>query len=148
MGLHFCRKRDNIKYMKKAVNIIINRQNKILILKRSSAEHHYPSFWDLPGGGVEKGESLRKAAEREAKEETGLDVKVDDNYFYVFRCNHGSEIEAFGFKANLAGEEIILSREHIESKWVSIDEYKNFKYTPGATAIIKEFFGNQNYYCS
>ena len=33
-------------------------------------------FWFLPGGGVEKNESIKEAAKREAGEELGLTVKV------------------------------------------------------------------------
>jgi ADP-ribose pyrophosphatase YjhB (NUDIX family) len=34
------------------------------------------SYWVLPGGGVEEGESLSETAIREIKEETNLDIKV------------------------------------------------------------------------
>lgn len=46
------------------------------------AELHSPAsnelIWTPPGGGVEFGESIKGALKREYKEETGLDVSVDE----------------------------------------------------------------------
>ncbi|MEO0102377.1 MAG: NUDIX hydrolase [candidate division WOR-3 bacterium] len=55
---------------KLAVDIIIEYQGKIVLIKRKN----YPFGWALPGGFVEYGETVEKAARREAKEETGLSV--------------------------------------------------------------------------
>lgn len=48
---------------------VIIQKNKVLLSKQWDG-------YDFPGGGVEIGESITKALEREVKEETGLDVKV------------------------------------------------------------------------
>ncbi len=45
---------------------------KIILIKRKNP----PYGWALPGGFVDYGEPLETAAIREAKEETGLDVKL------------------------------------------------------------------------
>ena len=44
----------------------------VLILRRNP-----PPGWALPGGFVDPGESLERAAVREAREETGLEVELD-----------------------------------------------------------------------
>jgi ADP-ribose pyrophosphatase YjhB (NUDIX family) len=61
------------KQPKLAVDIIIKYKNKIVLIKRKNP----PFGWALPGGFVEYNESLEKAAIREAKEETNLDVALN-----------------------------------------------------------------------
>lgn len=56
-----------------AVDLIIEYQGEGVVL---IARKYPPYGWALPGGFVEYGESLEEAAVREAKEETGLEVKL------------------------------------------------------------------------
>jgi len=126
--------------MKKGVNIVItNNKGKVLILKRSLAEKYCPNFWDLPGGKVENDETLLKAARREAKEESGLDVKLAQKYFYIFHCQN-VELDIYGFKAETNNGRVVLSEEHTEFKWISKDKWKSLKYTSSVKATIEEFF--------
>ena len=53
----------------------IVREGRILLVRQQNAVH---SYWLLPGGGVERGESLTAAVARETREECGLDVEVMD----------------------------------------------------------------------
>jgi ADP-ribose pyrophosphatase YjhB (NUDIX family) len=54
------------------VDVIIETENGIVLIKRRNP----PYGWALPGGFVDYGESLEKAAVREAKEETSLNVRL------------------------------------------------------------------------
>lgn len=54
------------------VDIIIEHGGGVVLIRRKNE----PIGWAMPGGFVDYGESLEDAARREAREETGLDVKL------------------------------------------------------------------------
>lgn len=54
--------------------VILYPDGQIVLVKRKYDP--YKGQWALPGGGVEIGETVEQAAIREAKEETGLDVRL------------------------------------------------------------------------
>ena len=77
------------------VRALIVREGAVLLICHRSGE--YP--WALPGGGVERNERLAEAALREAREETGVPIRVEQllgmyerfgdgisNYVAVFVC--------------------------------------------------------------
>ncbi len=49
-------------------------KNKLLLIKQSFPE--MPTFWSLPGGKIEKNESIHEALIREVREETGLTIEA------------------------------------------------------------------------
>jgi ADP-ribose pyrophosphatase YjhB (NUDIX family) len=53
----------------------IVRDNQILLIRHREHESGR-SYWILPGGGIEPGESEEDCVRREIKEETNLDVRI------------------------------------------------------------------------
>ena len=43
--------------------------------EKADSEMHEEGTWTMPGGNIEYGETFEEAGTREAKEETGMDVK-------------------------------------------------------------------------
>jgi len=59
------------------VDIAIRCSGGVVLVERKNP----PLGWALPGGFVESGESLESAALRESNEETGLDVRLQEQFF-------------------------------------------------------------------
>ena len=61
--------------------VLLNSENKVFVGKRID---NPVNFWQLPQGGVNKNENLLSAANRELKEETGIEsiklIKEIDNF--------------------------------------------------------------------
>jgi len=74
------------------VQIVIVENGKFILLKHLIKSDNR-TFWGLPGGGREEGETDDEAAIREAKEETKLDVHLlplkwdylTGNQSYIYR---------------------------------------------------------------
>ena len=60
-----------------SVLIFDDSRDFILMVRNKSGNS---SYWSLPGGAVEPGETLEQAAKRESKEETGLEIEIIDLY--------------------------------------------------------------------
>jgi 8-oxo-dGTP diphosphatase len=99
------------------------------------------STWSLPGGAVEKGETLEQAVIREAKEENGLSVEIKNiiainEAFFSKQSHHGLMI-TFRVKV-IDGEVTIKDKNEIEEiKWVDIYTANNLmSYHPGGVADL------------
>ena len=54
-----------------AVNAVIEREGRVLLARRRDS-----GWWNLPGGGVEPGESVAEGLRREMLEEIGVEVEI------------------------------------------------------------------------
>ena len=83
--------RDYPPYPLVGVGVVIWKADRILLIERAGSPDK--GRWSLPGGGQELGETVRAAARREIREETGLDIRlgaVIDVVDSIVRDDNGS----------------------------------------------------------
>ena len=73
-----------------AVYLIIKNENNEILLQRRQGTKLWPGFLALPAGHIDKSENAYEAAIREAKEELGIIISIDNiiDSFVVNRRNN------------------------------------------------------------
>ncbi len=99
---------------KVAVGTIIAGPDGRIVLVRRAIEPGYGK-WVFPGGYVDRGEEVMMAALREAREEAGLEVRIDrliGIYSYA-----GRTPIIIVYAATMIGGELAVDEEGLEAQW-------------------------------
>jgi 8-oxo-dGTP diphosphatase len=112
--------------------LLFDEKKEHILLVKNKGKHE--SYYTLPGGAVEEGETLQQAAIREVKEETGLDVEVDGilmirEDFFEERGHHAV---FFIFTGRIVDGRISISHpdEIEEVAWMETEKAEEFMYLP------------------
>ena len=99
--------------------IVMNENNEILLV------HSNLGHWGFPKGHMEEGETEIETAVREVKEETNIDVDINEKYRYVQKYSPKEEVmkEVVLFLAkNITNHKEAQLEEISEVKWLKFDE--------------------------
>ena len=124
-----------------AVNFLIIRENKILLVKRNNNSSQFPGVWSIPGGGAEKGENIEETLFREISEELGCDIEFytyfKSKYFVMSDDFH---VRAVYFYGDIKGEIVLQEEELSEYKWFELnDDLLELDFAFNQEEIIKDF---------
>lgn len=127
-----------------AVGAVVFRDDRVLLVQRGSAPAR--SQWAIPGGRVELGETLQKAAEREVFEETGIRIRAGKPVF-VFDTvvpDDGGRIRFHYVIVDLEAEylEGRLRRgdDAADVRWVAADELDRLPVNPTTRQLLKDHY--------
>lgn len=139
--MKICTVKRNIKTPRKisaVVSALIEKDRKILLVKRKRSKKAFPGFWGLPTGKVKAGETLEEALIRETKEETSLKIKPLELFHLTqeFHDNHHHLV--FCFKTKIVGGKLKAGSDVCDIKWFNVNKIK-VKLQPVAKEQIKEF---------
>jgi lipoyl(octanoyl) transferase len=107
----------------RTVSIAVTRADGRVLLVKRAAERG--GFWQILTGRIEPGESPLQAAARELHEETGFSAPLRElDYVHSFAMGDALPprfAQETAFAASVEGEPR-LSDEHVEHRWVSVEE--------------------------
>jgi len=107
-----------------ALNLVLDKKRRLLMLRRSPEAKLSPNQWGLPAGKIELGESPREAAEREITEEIGNahSTKCIRYFGPIKDTYYGGRYEIHLFQHEWEQGKITLNEEHTEYAWVSKEQ--------------------------
>jgi 8-oxo-dGTP pyrophosphatase MutT (NUDIX family) len=126
-------------------------QKTLLMLKRHPHKP-YGNMWGVPGGKMELHEDMRACAVREIYEEAGIDIN-DDGLIFMgsLYCRINQENKPFEYIFHLFLKKFRVQpelkfglSEHVESKWVSVEEAYQLPLIIGGREVL-EFFADSLY---
>lgn len=105
-----------------AVFVVLERDGKVFLLRRANTGWA-DGYFTLPSGHIDQGETVREAAIKEAREEAGVEIALEDLQFIHVDYMRDKYVN-FYFKVTTWQGEPIIGEPHLasESVWVGIDE--------------------------
>jgi 8-oxo-dGTP diphosphatase len=125
--------------------VIVDDDGKYLLTKRAQLDKEddadFKGKWEIPGGGMNFGESPEETLHREVIEELGIEVDVQtllpkilhrvkndwQGIFICYLCTKAYE-----------DDEIVLNEECSDFGWYSLEEAKKLELLPGVEEILEE----------
>ncbi len=127
-----------------AVGAVVFHENRVLLIRRGQAPSD--GQWAIPGGVVELGETLAQAAEREIREETGIQIAAQEP-IYVFDVVERDPTDKVRYHyvivdlaARYLGGELHAGDDAAEARWVSADEMKRLTVSPPTRQLLARHY--------
>jgi ADP-ribose pyrophosphatase YjhB (NUDIX family) len=123
------------------VGAIIVREQRVALIRRGKPP--LMGEWSIPGGMLELGETLRQGAEREAKEETGLEVRAGEMLGVFERIVPDAESRTqyhyvlIDFLCEAISGDLCAGHDAAEARWFVLDEVLRLPLAQDTSEVIR-----------
>lgn len=127
-----------------AVGAVVFYQGRVLLVRRGKPPAE--GLWAVPGGRVELGESLQTAAEREVREETGLEIRCGQPCFTfdVVQRDEAGRVRFHYVIVDLLGEYVSgavqAGDDAHEARWIDAAELQRLPVSATTRQLLSEQF--------
>ena len=124
-----------------SVGAVVLKGQKVLLVRRA----HEPSKgkWSIPGGVVELGETLQEAAQREVKEECGVQIEIGDvvEVRDAIVRNKADRVRfhyvLVDVEARYLSGELTVGSDAEDARWVSEEELAGYDLSAGLLPVLQ-----------
>ena len=111
-----------------ATGVAAVKDGKVLVVRRAAHDDTLAGEWELPGGGVDPGETIEQGAIRELNEETGLEVDEVLSTFegFDYTTSKKPKTRQVNFKVTVKPGDVRLV-EHDKYRWITVNDIPELK---------------------
>ena len=127
-----------------AVGAVVFKENRVLLVRRGKPPAK--GLWAIPGGSVNLGERLSKAAEREILEETNVVVKAREPVFTFDMVEHDGQgrirfhYVIIDLVADYVSGEPSSGDDAADARWVSAEDLATLPVSSTTLNLLKTQF--------
>lgn len=139
---------QNCLFSVRVTGVLIENEEILLVKQKLSDKRN----WSLPGGKLERGETISLGLIREMKEETGLDVEIDRMLYLCDVAASSNTMLHITFLLRRTGGEIKLPSNELDNnpihdvRFVPVSELVQYGFSEKFVEIIKTGFPNAGNY--
>jgi len=121
---------------------IVEKNGKVLLLKRAPHEIAFPNQYTLPGGKLERGSNVTETLKREMEEEAG--IKIGDPIIYIcdrtFVRPDDIHVVSFTYRCPYLSGEVKISKDFTDYIWAAKEDLGKLDVIDGVKQNLLHYF--------
>ena len=130
------------------VGVVVRKDASVLLIQRGKPPRR--GDWSLPGGAVELGETLREAAQREVREECGIEIAMGEmiDAIDLIQRDDAGRVQyhyvVIDFAAVYISGNLCAASDVLDARWVALRDLNTFALPAKTREVIEKAISHSN----